>query len=140
MRQEMEIYEYAIIRLVPKVEREEFINIGVVIFCKRKNYLAMKYSLDRKRLHAFTNQVNLQEVANYLESWERIINGDPGGGIIALEAPSYRFRWVTAPKSTIIQCSKVHPGLTAQPEKALEKIFNEYVSISNNDKPKRKTS
>lgn len=122
-----EVFEYAFIRFVPKVEREEFINVGVILFCKRKDYLDVKFHLDEKRLIAFSNDADLEELAGYLKSWKLICQGNPEGGKIAqLDTPS-RFRWLTASRSTIIQNSKVHTGLCDSPEKVLEKLFEKYV-------------
>ncbi len=121
------VYEYASIRLVPKVEREEFINIGVILFSKRKKYLAMKYQINEKRLQAFAEDIDLEAIRDHLKSWELICQGDPLGGAIAQQDMAYRFRWITAPKSTILQCSKVHPGLCEEPEGVLERLFEKYV-------------
>lgn len=121
------VYEYASIRLVPKVEREEFINIGVILFCKRKKFLAMKYQVNEKRIQAFAEDIDLEEVREHLRSWDLICQGDPAGGAIARQDMAYRFRWITAPKSTILQCSQVHPGLCEEPEEVLERLFEKYV-------------
>ena len=124
---EKHIYEYASIRVVPRVEREEFLNVGVILFCKRKAYLEMKYLINPKRLAAFSSDLDLEELESYLHSWDLICKGDPQGGkIAALDAPG-RFRWLTAVKSTILQCSKVHPGCNTSPSEVLEKLFHEYV-------------
>ncbi|MEL7121467.1 MAG: DUF3037 domain-containing protein [Bacteroidota bacterium] len=121
------VYEYASIRLVPKVEREEFLNIGLIVFSKRKKFLDLKYHLDAKRLSLFSNEVELKEIEDYLKTWKLICQGHPNGGKIAEYDQSYRFRWITAPKSTIIQCSKVHPGLCNEPEEVLDILFKKYV-------------
>ena len=120
-------YEYAVIRLVPKVEREEFINIGVILFSKRKKYLGIKYKIDKRRIASFSNEVDTNMIRNYLKAWELICKGEPNGGDIGkLELP-LRFRWLVASRSTIIQSSKTHPGLCHDPDKVLEDIFNRYV-------------
>jgi hypothetical protein len=100
-------YEYAVIRLVPKVEREEFLNIGVIIFSKRKKYLGIKFEINGKRIAAFSCE--------------------PNGGAIGKFELSSRFRWLTASRSTIIQSSKTHPGLCHEPEKVLDELFERYV-------------
>ncbi|MBR9920683.1 MAG: DUF3037 domain-containing protein [Bacteroidetes bacterium] len=121
------VYEYAIIRLVPKVEREEFLNVGVIVFCKRKKYLRVKFYLDEARILAFSDELDLEEVQAYLKTWEYIANGQKEGGKIAqLDQPN-RFRWLTNSRSTIIQPSKVHVGLCEAPEEVLEKLFSKYV-------------
>ena len=120
-------YEFAIIRLVPKVEREEFLNIGVVLFSKRKKYLGIKYTLDEKKINSFSNKVDTNRIHKYLKAWELICKGKPDGGSIGQLEQASRFRWLTASKSTIIQCSPTHPGLCHDPEKILDEIFNRYV-------------
>jgi len=120
-------YEYAVIRVVPKVEREEFINIGVIMFCKRKKYLGIKYTIDEKRLQSFSPTIDIQLIEEYLKAWENVCKGGRVGGRIGEEEKSFRFRWLTANRSTIIQSSSVHPGLCAQPEQVLEELFELYV-------------
>ena len=125
--QKKEVFEYAFIRFVPKVEREEFLNVGVILFCKRKKYLAVKYHIDEARLRVFSNEVDLVELAEYLKSWDLICQGSPEGGSIAqLDLPG-RFRWLTASRSTIIQHSNVHTGLCEDPELVLNDLFEKYV-------------
>lgn len=121
------IYEFAIIRLVPKVEREEFLNIGVIVFSKRKKYLGIKYKLDERRINAFSSEVDTEMINKYLEGWELICKGGRNAGSIGKFELSYRFRWLVASKSSIIQTSKPHPGLCEAPEKVLEDIFKSHV-------------
>jgi hypothetical protein len=121
------LFEYAVIRYVPRPEREEFLNIGVIIFCKSSGFLQMKYELDEKRILAFYEKADLQVLKNFLKGFEEISNGSSATSPIAkLDAPS-RFRWLTAVRSTIVQTSKVHPGLCLQPQQTLEKLFGELV-------------
>ncbi len=120
-------YEYAVIRLVPKVEREEFINIGVILFSKRKKYLGIKYKIDKDKISAFSDEVDTNMIQKYLEAWELICDGEPNGGLIGTLELSLRFRWLVAARSTIIQSSKTHPGICYDPEKILEDIFRRYV-------------
>ena len=120
-------YEFAVIRLVPKVERDEFINIGVILFSKPKKYLAMRYKVDEKRIRAFSDEVDIEAVKDYLAAWERICQGAPQGGEIGKLALPERFRWLAAARSTIIQSSKTHPGLCHDPEEVLESLFRRYV-------------
>ena len=120
-------YEFAIIRLVPKVEREEFINIGVILFSKRKKYLDIKYTIDEKKITALSADIDIKLINQYLEAWSAICQGSPRGGTIGMQIQSFRFRWIVAPKNTIIQCSRAHPGLCEDPQKALEDIFDRYV-------------
>jgi hypothetical protein len=121
------VFEYAVIRIVPKVERGEFMNAGVIVFCKRQRYLAMRYALDAPRLLAFSKDIDIEEIGRYLAAWDVICKGDPAGGEIALKDAAERFRWLTAAKSTILQCSKVHPGLSEAPETVLDGLFQRYV-------------
>ena len=116
-------YEFAIIRLVPKVEREEFINIGVILFSKRKRYLALKYTLDEDKIKAISDEIDTALIKQYLEAWTSICAGDPQGGPLGKQEQPFRYRWIVAPKDTIIQCSKTHPGICESPEEALEEIF-----------------
>lgn len=120
-------FEYAIIRLVPRVEREEFFNIGVILFSKRKKYLGVKFNVNENKLKAFSCELELETINNYLKSWELISKGDSSAGKIGQFEISDRFRWLAASRSTIIQSSKTHSGLTDNPEKELNSIFENYV-------------
>ncbi len=120
-------FEYAIVRLVPKVEREEFFNIGVILFCKRLKYLGVRFHVNPSKLAAFTEDLEVQDVTKYLQSWNCICAGNSSGGAIAEFEQSDRFRWLAASRSTIIQSSKTHPGLCEEPEKELHDIFEKYV-------------
>lgn len=120
-------YEYAIIRLVPKVEREEFFNVGVIVFAKSPKFLEMKFKIDDQKLNAFGCDIGKVILTQYLESWEAICKGNKESGTIGtFDLPS-RFRWLVAARSTIIQSSKTHPGLTNDPEKELEDLFERFV-------------
>lgn len=122
-----EVFEYAFIRFVPKVEREEFMNVGVILFCKRKGFLDVKFHVDKKRLSALSPDIDFEGLFNYLKSWELICQGSPEGGPIAQLDPASRFRWLTASRSTIIQHSNVHTGLCDNPEHILNDLFLKYV-------------
>ncbi|MEN0006603.1 MAG: DUF3037 domain-containing protein [Bacteroidota bacterium] len=122
-----QVYEYAFVRVLPRVERGEFINVGVILFSKRKRFLDMKYHIDVDRLKALSKEVDVEEVHSYLQAWDLICQGDQKGGKIAQLEQAERFRWLTATKSTIVQCSKVHPGRCEFPERVLEKLFERYV-------------
>ena len=120
-------FEYAIIRVVPKVEREEFFNVGVILFSKRKKFLGVKYHINPKKLEAFSEELEMETLNNHLKAWEMICAGHPSGGVIGkLELPD-RFRWLAACRSTIIQSSETHSGLCENPQLALEDIFQTYV-------------
>lgn len=122
------LYEYAVVRLVPRVEREEFINVGVVLYCQKRRFLQMRYQLDPHRLAALTASANMDEVLPYLDSFQKICRGDRDGGTIASLDPGSRFRWLTAQRSTIVQTSRVHPGLTEDPATELDRLFDSFVS------------
>lgn len=120
-------FEYAIIRLVPKVEREEFMNIGVILFSKRKKFLDIKYHININKLKAFAPEIEITLLNNYLNAWKLICDGKSSGGKIGELEISDRFRWLAACRSTIIQSSKTHPGLCENPAVELNDIFEKYV-------------
>ncbi len=120
-------FEYAIIRVVPKVEREEFFNVGVILFSKQKKFLGVKYKINQKLLDAFTDEIEVENLLEYLKAWKLICEGAASGGAIGKLELSDRFRWLTATRSTIIQSSKTHPGLCEDPEKELQDIFKKIV-------------
>ena len=121
------LFEYAVIRVVPRVEREEFLNVGVILYCKDKKFLQCRYLLNKERLNAICDSLDCNEVEEHLKSFERICNGDKDGGPIAQLDLASRFRWLTATRSTVVQSSKVHPGFCDEPEPALEKLFSQLV-------------
>jgi hypothetical protein len=119
-------FDYAIIRLVPKVERQEFLNVGVILYCRAQQFLDMRYILDNSRLNAFSSY-DTAEAESYLRAFRLICLGKADGGPIAFLAPAERFRWLTAARSTIIQTSPVHPGLCTDAKNTLEKIYQDFV-------------
>lgn len=123
------IYEYAVIRVVPKVEREEFLNVGVILFSKPQKYIGIKYHIDPERLKAFSCEVDIDVLNQYLNAWELICKGGDEGGSIGKFEIASRFRWLTATRSTIIQSSKVHPGLCNNLEEKLEELYHRYVAF-----------
>jgi len=121
------LFEYAVIRVMPRVEREEFLNIGIILYCAKQKYLKMLYILDEHRLQAFADYLDMDELKEHLCSFERICSGDINGGPIAkLDIPS-RFRWLTATRSTVLQTSKVHPGLCVDAEETTNNLFSQLV-------------
>jgi len=120
-------FEYAIIRVVPRVEREEFFNVGVILFSKRKKFLGIKYAIDPAKLKAFSEKIEIELLESYLNAWRLICEGGAEGGRIGEMELSDRFRWLAASRSTIIQSSNTHPGLCDDPEGNLEEIFEKYV-------------
>ncbi|MBD0400738.1 DUF3037 domain-containing protein [Flammeovirga sp. EKP202] len=127
--QDKQVYEYAVIRFMPKVEREEFINVGVILFSKPLKFLDLKYQVNEKRLNAFDLiDIEKQEIEAYLNTWKLICEGGSKGGVIGEQDLPSRFRWLTATRSTLIQSSKVHPGLCVEePQVILERLFEKYV-------------
>ncbi|MGB1314288.1 MAG: DUF3037 domain-containing protein [Bizionia paragorgiae] len=125
--QDRHTFEYAIIRVVPKVEREEFFNVGVILFSKRKKFLGIKYHVNPNKLKAFSTEIECDMIEEYLKAWKHICEGYPYGGKIGTFELSDRFRWLVACRSTIIQSSKTHSGLCDDPEKTLNEIFNTFV-------------
>ena len=127
--QEQHLYEYAVIRWVPQVERDEFINIGVMLYCKSAKTLSMVYHVDKSRLASFNPLFDLEEVKSHLSALENICKGLPSGGPIAQLDVASRFRWLTAMRSTTIQTSRVHPGLCFNPSDTLDKLFRQLVLL-----------
>jgi hypothetical protein len=125
--QEKQVFEYAVIRVLPRVEREEFINIGVILFSKRAKYIRMKYKLDEERLRIFSSELDVELLDETLQSFEKICNGVNAGGAIAQFDIPERFRWLTAVRSSCIQTSRPHPGFSDNLDSELEKLFLEMV-------------
>ncbi len=122
-------FDYGIIRVVPRVEREEFINAGVILFCLERDYLAARVELDEPRLRALWPDTDLDLVRHHLEAIPRICAGRPDAGPIARLSLRERFHWLVAPRSTILQISAVHSGLCDQPERALRELFEQRVRV-----------
>lgn len=125
--QENNLFEYAIIRVVPRVEREEFLNVGVILFCKKKNFLKVLYSIEKTKINAISSKIDLEEFKAHLVAFNEIALGSENSGPIGELEIAERFRWLTATRSTILQTSKVHPGLCKDLEKTLEKLYIEQV-------------
>jgi Protein of unknown function (DUF3037) len=121
-------FAYAILRVVPHVERGEQINAGVVLFCRRRRFLAARVELDERRLAALAPDVDAGTVRAHLDALVRIADGDPAGGSVAALEPSERFGWLVAPSSTIIQPSPVHTGICTDPQTMLDRLFAELVA------------
>jgi Protein of unknown function (DUF3037) len=126
---ENKLYEYAVIRIVPRVEREEFLNVGIILFCKKQDFLQVKYLLDPIRLAAFSCHSAIPELEMYLQTWVKICKGGIDGGPIGELDTASRFRWLTATRSTVVQTSKVHPGFCEDPKQKLDLLFSELVQI-----------
>jgi len=120
-------FSYAVLRVVPRVERGECFNAGVVLFCRQRDFLGVKVGLDERRLAALAPDVPAEEVRAHLEALVRIAAGGPDGGAIGELPPSERFGWLVAPSSTIVQPSEVHTGLSDDPAATLEQLYAELV-------------
>ena len=120
-------FQYAIVRVVPEIERGECINGGVVLFCRALGFLAARVELDEARLRALAPDADLTAVRGHLDALARVAAGDPGAGPIAALPASERFHWLVAPSSTTIQCSPVHTGLSADPARELERLVERLV-------------
>ena len=121
------VFEYAVIRVVPRMEREEFLNVGVVLFCKSRRYLDCRYLVDQEKLAAVFPQLDLEDVEAHLQSFERICRAAKEGGPIALLDTPSRFRWLTATRSTVVQAGKVHTGLCEELPASLDKLYAQLV-------------
>lgn len=124
-----QLFEYAVIRVVPRVDRGEFINVGVIVYCRDLKFLQIKYELNPARLLSFAPFIELAELEQRLQAFDRVCCGKPDGGPIGELPLASRFRWLTAARSTIIQTSPVHPGLTDDPTLALEKLYDQLIVV-----------
>ena len=118
-------FDYALIRVVPRVELEEFINAGVVLFCMEQHYLGARVQVDETRLKALWPDLNIDLVRKHLDTFPKICSGDPDAGPIARLPVRERFHWLVAPRSTLIQVSPVHSGVSEAPESELERLFGQ---------------
>jgi DUF3037 family protein len=121
-------FQYTILRLVPRLDRGECINVGVVLFCRQHRFLAARIRLDPDRLHVLAPGLDLGEVQPHLDAIEAVLAGDPEAGELARYDQSDRFGWVAARSSTVIQASEVHTGMTDDPAATLERLFTQLVA------------
>ena len=124
---EKHLYDYAVIRVLPRVDREEFMNVGVILYCAPKNFLRAECDINEERLRTFAADADLSELNEHLESLCRICKGGETAGPIGKLSIGERFRWLTAPRSTIVQTSPVHTGLTTDPETTLQDLLTKLV-------------
>lgn len=122
-------FDYAVIRLVPRVEREEFMNVGVIVYCAESGFLAAKVELDHARLNAFAPHLDAQQIEDYLQTIPLICDGGKAAGPIGASPQRARFHWLVAPRSTLIQTSPVHCGLSDNPAEALECLMDKLVRL-----------
>jgi hypothetical protein len=120
-------FAYAVLRVVPRVERGERLNVGVALFCRRHDFLDLRTHLDLARLGALAPELDPAPVRSRLHALRLVVVGDEAGGALAALAPSERFGWLVAPSSTIIQPSEVHAGLTGDPRATLDRLFDTLV-------------
>lgn len=125
--QEKHLFEYAVIRLVPRVEREEFLNTGVILYCPDQKFLQVKFSVNKIKIEAIAPDQDIEEIEKRLEVFDQICRGKDEGGSIGKLPLASRFRWLTATRSTIVQVSPVHPGLCISAAETLDKLFEELV-------------
>ncbi len=126
--QEKFLFEYAVIRVVPRVEREEFLNVGVVLYCAKQKFLKMLFRIDPERLESFYRGCDVQKLNDHLRAFDRVCKGGNDAGPIGKLPIAERFRWLTATRSTIVQTSKVHPGFCDDAGETLEKLFTQLVN------------
>ncbi len=124
---EQSAFDYAIIRVVPQVEREEFVNAGIILFCRARRYLDCRISFARERVLALSPDADLAAIEQHLDVFARICAGGIDAGPIGQLKQADRFHWLTAPRSTTIQVSPIHPGMCTDPQSALEQLFDRLV-------------
>lgn len=122
------LFEYAVIRVMPRVEREEFLNVGVILYCSAQGFLQTKFVLNEQRLYPFCGELDMGELHERLRAFEKICAGRREGGLIGQLPISGRFRWLTATRSTVVQTSPVHPGLCTDAAETLADLFTRLVS------------
>ena len=121
------LFEYAVIRVMPRVEREEFLNAGVILYCSALKYLDAKIFLHEERLTACCAEIDFSELEENMQSIRNISAAKTGSGPIGLLDMASRFRWLTATRSTMVQSSKVHSGFCDDPAEMLSKLFDQLV-------------
>jgi len=121
------LYEYAVIRILPAVEREEFLNAGIILFCKKEQFIKVHFTIDEKKLLLFSGELDLEQVRLNLQSFEKIAMGAEKCGPVAKMDVASRFRWLTAVRSSSIQTSRPHPGICNDLEQTAKRLFEELV-------------
>ncbi|KIO52610.1 DUF3037 domain-containing protein [Flavobacterium hibernum] len=125
--QDSHLYEYAVIRVVPRVEREEFLNIGIILFCKKAKFIKVLHYINDAKIEALSNDFDIEQLHCNITALEKIANGVKDGGPIGEMDIPERFRWLTAIRSSAIQTSRPHPGLSEDLEKTIQRLFSELV-------------
>jgi hypothetical protein len=124
---EKHLFEYAIIRVVPRVEREEFLNVGVILYCKSQQFLETIFTLDDDRILSLYPETDINDIRLHVEALAQITKGDKNAGPIAALDMASRFRWLTAKRSTVVQTSGVHPGLCINAKETLCRLHEQLV-------------
>ncbi|MDW5289255.1 DUF3037 domain-containing protein [Formosa sp. PL04] len=125
--QELKLYEYAVIRVVPKLEREEFINIGIILFSKQYKFITVLHDIPSEKIKCFAEDFDIDQLQKYMIAFENTAHGTANGGPIAVMDIPSRFRWLTAIRSSAIQTSRPHPGMCNDLEKTVHRLFKELV-------------
>lgn len=121
-------YQYVVLRCVPRVDREEFLNVGVVVYCQAADYLDVAWHCDPDRLRALDPRLDVDQVCSALEFVAGVCAGDERGGAVSAQPIGTRFGFLRAPRSTVLQPGPVHGGLTADPARQLERLMEKLVS------------
>jgi hypothetical protein len=122
-----EPFAYALLRVVPRAERGEAVNAGVVLYCRSRGFLAMRTTVPEERVRALDPRADVDAIRRHLQTLEQIAAGDPVGGPMAAQPASGRFHWLVAPTSTVVQPSDVHTGLLTDPDETLDRLFKQLV-------------
>lgn len=125
--QELHLYEYAVIRVIPRVDREEFLNVGIILFCKRAKMIRMRFHLNSEKLALFASDLDVDQLRLNLIAFEKISLGIKDGGPIAQFDVPERFRWLTAIRSSVIQTSRPHPGMCENVDQTFDRLFTDLV-------------
>ena len=125
--QDRNLYEYALIRVMPRVEREEFVNVGIILFCKKSRFIKVLFELNVEKIQCLCSEIDIVQLELNLRSFQKIGEGAKDGGPIALMEVPERFRWLTAVRSSVIQTSRPHPGLSDNLEDTIQRLFEELV-------------
>jgi hypothetical protein len=125
--QEKNLYEYAVIRVVPRVEREEFLNVGIVLFCKKAKFIKVLHILNVEKVLSLSVEADVEQIQMNLSAFEKVAHGTIDGGPIAMMDIPSRFRWLTALRSSVIQTSRPHPGMCDDLAKTTQRLFEDLV-------------
>jgi hypothetical protein len=123
---EKDTFEYALLRVVPDIERGELVNVGVLLYCRHREHLAVRTHLDAERLRALAPSADLDAVRDVLAAWESAVRGEGPAGVLSA---GERFRWLIAPRSTVLQPGPVHTGLTADPDAEIDRLAERLVRL-----------